>query len=64
MTTRLYSTALGTNYTAITEANGAATTTADVELLVDLAVCTDRESVMQALEKFRLYILGTNFPPV
>lgn len=64
MTTRLYSTALGTNYTAITEANGIATVTADIELTVDLAVATDRDSVLEALERFKLYILGTNFPPV
>lgn len=64
MTTRLYSTATGTNYTQVTEANGIATVTADVELTVDLAVTPDKNAVLAALERLHNYILQGNYPPV
>ena len=64
MTTRVYSTATGTNYTQITESNGNATVTSDVELVVDLAVTPDKNAVLAALERLQNYIVQGNYPPV
>lgn len=69
MATRLYSAlidggASNDSRTEITEAVGSAIVTTPIELTVDLASVTDKNTVLRALQKFQDYILMGSWPPV
>lgn len=63
MATRLYSLARGQSEFQVVEAVGSATTTAAMELTIDLAAGLTREDVLKALGIFKNHILRKNFPP-
>lgn len=69
MATRLYSVsndkrAEGDAAVVVTEAVGSAIVTTPIELTVDLATITDKQSVITALSKLQDYLLQGSWPPV
>ena len=69
MATRLYSALVdggGVNdsRTEITEAVGSAVVTTPIELTVDLASVSDKQTVLRALQKLTDYIVMGAWPPV
>lgn len=70
MATRLYSIANDFREEAdniglvVTEAIGSATVTTAIEFTVDLAVITDKQRVISALDRLMDYTLEGNWPPV
>ena len=69
MATRLYSALIdggdvNDSRTEITEAVGSAVVTTPVELTVDLASVTDKQTVLRCLQKLTDYIVTSAWPPV
>lgn len=63
MATRRYGIKIGEDYTAVTEAAGAAVSSDDVELTVDLATVASKEQALLALDQLRIWIVKGNWPP-
>jgi len=64
MATRRYGLSVGERYNQVTEAVGSATIGDDIELTVDLATVAEREQLLTALERIRMWIIKGNWPPV
>lgn len=63
MATRRYGISRGETDQQITEAAGAAVSSDNIELTVDLAVSLSKEDVLLALSKFESWIIKGNWPP-
>lgn len=63
MATRRYGISRGETAGQITEAVGAAVSSDNIELTIDLAANLTREDVLLALEKFEAHIFKGNWPP-
>lgn len=63
MATRRYGITRGEQFSDITEAAGAATSSDNIELTADLGVNLTKEDVLLALDKFKIHILQGNWPP-
>lgn len=63
MATRRYGISRGETEFQITEGVGAATSSDNVEVTVDLAVSLSKEDVLLALDKIYAHIVKGNWPP-